>query len=84
MGEVFHNIGVEAEYAKFVCPCYAREELHDEEFVFERIAFVVFEQTLVQLFAEALGIVEMLKGRKVRCGGRGIFLSFLENVMVNS
>lgn len=69
VGEVFDDVGVEAEYGEFVGGHDAGEELHEEDFVFEGESFVVAVEDVVQLFGEGLRVVEELEGREVGGGG---------------
>ena len=54
---------------------HSREELHHENFVVKREAFVVTVENIVELLAKRLGIVEELNGREV--GGRRVRLLLL-------
>ena len=75
VGEVLHDVRVEAEHAELVPAHHAREELHEEDLVVERKALVVLVQHVVELLAESLGVVEQLDRRKV--GVRSLGLLFL-------
>ena len=41
VSEVLHDIGIEPEHTELVCAYYARDELHDENFVIEGKTLVV-------------------------------------------
>lgn len=57
VGEVFDDVGVEAENGEFVGGHDAGEKLHEEDFVFEGETLVVAIQDVVQLFGEGLRVV---------------------------
>lgn len=76
--EVFHDVGVESENAEFVGTHNSREELHDEDFVLEGVAFVVSVEHVVEFFAERLGVVEELEGGEVDWYGCVFAFSFLQ------
>lgn len=56
--EVLHDVSVEAENAELVSAHDAGEKLHNEDFVVEGEALVIFVEDIVQLLAERLRVVE--------------------------
>ena len=75
VGEVLHDVSVEAEYAELVRAHDSRKKLHHEDFVVKRETFVVTIEIIVELLAKCLRIVEKLYGREIR--GRCISLLLL-------
>lgn len=57
VGEVLHNISVEAEHAELMRAHDAREELHHEDLMVEREALVVAVEYVVELLSEGLRVV---------------------------
>ena len=77
VGEVFHDVCVESEHAELVTTHDTREELHDEDLVVKREAFVVLVEDIVEFLAERLGIMKKLNSGEVRVGFIGFLLLFL-------
>ena len=58
MGEVLQDVCIEAKDSELVQRSDASQELHDEDFVFEGKASVMFLQEVIQLFAKSLGVMQ--------------------------
>ena len=71
------DVAVERKHAELMVAHDAAEQLHDEDFVVERVAFVVAVEHVVELFGECLGVVEELDRGEVGWGGVGFALLFL-------
>ena len=75
IGEVLHDVGVEAENAELMRAHNARKKLHDENLMVKQEAFVVAVEDVVESLAERLRVVEELNSREV--GGHCNGFSFL-------
>lgn len=69
VGQVFDDVGVEAEHGQFVGGHDAGKELHEEDFVFEGETLVIAIQDVVQLFGEGLRVMKELEGGEIRSRG---------------
>lgn len=81
VGEIFDNVGVEAQDAKFMSTHHPREELHNENFMFKREALIVTAEVIVQLLSKCLWVIEELQCREVWCRRCIFVVLFLKEIL---